>query len=205
MDWSYIAGYFDGEGSVSLHTTKRGQKTFRLSWCNTNKESLEKMQEYMNAGHINMRKHSGYGSRKIIYTLNINRKIDLLRALDELIPRLIIKKQKAEELRIYLIEEVDETRAFNFGKVAAVSDEQLRKWQHDENKTLVVIAKILGVSRTSLSQAFIKRGIEVRYYTKGVPKSEAHRQHMKESRQKLWENPEFRAKQLAYLSSRKSA
>ena len=27
MDWSYIAGYFDGEGHVSFHQGKRAQKT----------------------------------------------------------------------------------------------------------------------------------------------------------------------------------
>lgn len=201
MDWSYIAGYFDGEGHVSFHLNGRGSRTYGLAWYNSHFVSLEMMRDFMQAGHIHSSKKGGYaGSSKAVYALQVSRRADILRVLEELIPRLIVKREAAEQMRDHLLVNVRDESP-NFGAVAAVSTEQLIQWYHDEGRSYAEIARLLGGVHTSaIAQAFRVRGIKARpaggAHMKGVPKSEETRRNMKESRRKLWEDPEFRAKQL---------
>ncbi len=210
MDWSYVAGYFDGEGHVNFHLNARGRQTCGLSWYNGHLASLETMRDFMQAGNIHTPKKGGFsGSSKVVHALQINRRADLLRVLDELIPRLIVKREQAERLREYLLTSVRDESP-NFGIVAAVSTEQLIQWYHGDGKSFADIARLLGsVHATAVAQAFRVRGIESRpaggSHLKGVPKSEETRQRMRESRRKMWEDPTFRAAQLEILSKGRAA
>jgi len=188
MDWQYIAGYFDGEGHVSLHQTGRGDRTHALLWHNTNLDSLRAMQSFMDAGSIKTRPPHGLG-KKTGYILSITRKVDLLRVLDELIPHLLIKQQAAKELRQDLIDNVDERRADNFGKVSSIGDDQLKQWHFAEEKSVTEIAKMLGVNHSAVWQSFRLRGIKPnRKSLKGIPKSEETRRRMTVARRQRMTN-----------------
>lgn len=188
MDWSYVAGYFDGEGSVSCSTIARGEskKTHALFWFNTHRPSLDAMRAFMGVGVVRERLHGL--KKKRAFVLQIGRKVDLLHALDHMIPHLLIKREKADALRAYLIEHVNEGRNSNFGKVAAVSTEQLQVW-YDSGESLGDIGRRLGVGHTAVLQAFRLRGIPTRTQAaatglrqKGVPKSDETRAKMKVAR-----------------------
>jgi len=188
MDWQYIAGYFDGEGHVSLHQTGRGDRTHGLAWYNTNLDSLEAMQSFMGAGTIVARHNHGFG-KKTSYILSVTRKLDLLRVLDELIPSLIIKQRAARELRQDLIDNVDEHRMDNFGKVSSVGDDQLKQWHFAEGRSVTEIAAMVGVSHAAVSRSFKLRGIKPdRKSLKGVPKSEETRRRMTVARRQRTTN-----------------
>lgn len=47
MDWNYIAGFFDGEGSLTQH-----KNNFRISIPQTNEEVLQLIQKFTGYGHI---------------------------------------------------------------------------------------------------------------------------------------------------------
>lgn len=200
MDWSYIAGYFDGEGHVSLHPMRRnrGDMQRSLTWYNTHLESLEAMKVFMGCGNILQSR----GTTKPKYTLCITRRQDMLRVLDKLIPLLIIKREAAEKLREFLQTVKDGSP--NFGNVAAVSTEQLIQWYHVEGKSYREIAAALNVNPSAIAQAFRIRKIKARpaggAFMRNTPKSEETRRRMKESRRKMWDDPEFRAAQLANLA-----
>lgn len=205
MDWSYIAGYFDGEGHVSLHQMNRGGKSMQraLTWYNSHLESLESMRDFMGCGSIGQKA----GTNKPVYTLCITRRSELVPVLNELIPRLIVKRDAAERLLDFLGTVEDESP--NFGNVAATSTEQLIQWYHDEGKSYSQIAKILDVDASAIAQAFRVRGIKARpaggSFMHNMPKSEETRRRMKESRRKMWEDPEFRAAQLVNLEKGRAA
>lgn len=206
MNWSYIAGYFDGEGHVSMHGTKRKNLTHALLWHNTHRESLEAMRDFMDAGHIHSKKQAAH-QNKPGYILSVVRRADLLRILENLIPRLIIKRKEAEALRDYVSSSIKDL-SLNFGKVAAVSSEQLLAWYHDEGLSYSQIATRLGVKPTSVAQAFHRRGLKARprgcNNTKGVPKSEETRRRMRESRRRMWDDPAFRDRQAKLREARRS-
>ena len=206
MDWSYVAGYFDGEGHVAMHMCARKKKTTALSWHNSHLESLEAMRDFMQAGNITMRLRSN--RHKAVYVLSVTWRADTLRVLNEMIPHLIIKREPAEQLRYHLLNFVKD-QSPNFGKVAAVSTEQLIQWYHDEGKSYAEIGRIVGVHPTAVAQAFRVRGISARpaggSHWHGQPKSEETRRRMKESRRKMWEDPEFRAANLKNLAKGREA
>jgi hypothetical protein len=206
MEWAYVAGYFDGEGTVNFHDTARGGKTRAIAWFNTHEDSLRAMREFMGVGKVLCRgRHSGFGGKKIGYVLKISRKADMLYAIDNMLPHLLIKRARAEALRDYLIDHVDETRMVNFGKVAAVSTEQLREW-YDRGESLGDIASRLGVGYAAVGQAFRLRGIPRRDQSiatsmkqKGVPKSPETRARMIEAQRKRWADAAVAERQKALM------
>jgi hypothetical protein len=178
--WPYVAGYFDGEGHVSLHATKRGDKTRALVWYNTHRESLEAIQAFIDCGFVRAGVMSA-GKNRVPYTLSVSKKADLIRVIDGMIPHLIVKREPALRLREYLMSDVGE-QSPNFGKMAAVSDGDLRRMYYEERMSYSAIAAEVGVSYRAVAQAMRKRGFKARSVseaTKGKPKSEITRQRMR--------------------------
>ena len=204
MDWSYIAGYFDGEGHVGLHAhgTRPNSKVVSLTWYNSDKQSLDDMQAFMGVGRVVLGSQSGLGT-KPMYELVISSKLHMLYALDNMLPTLRIKKKPAEELRQHLLDNVDETRAKNYGVLLAIPESRYRQLYEEEGKSLAEIAAIFDATPSGILRIFRVYGIERRGnpgMRKGMPKSPETRARMKASRSKLWEDPTFRAQQLQNLS-----
>lgn len=99
---AYIAGFMDGEGSISLgkdyprvngHKTKI-QYNLVVSMCNTNKEIVEWFKQEL-GGSITIRKWTKGKNHKQAYQWNLksNQAIDFLK---EILSYLKIKKQQAE-------------------------------------------------------------------------------------------------------------
>jgi hypothetical protein len=208
MDWSYIAGYFDGEGHVSMHNSKRGTVVSGLSWYNTNLSSLEKMQDFMGIGHIRQCKQQSH-QNKPGHVLSVTRKDDMLAAINMMLPHLLIKCDETRMLRCHLLANVDAYRMKNFGKVTSLPVGQLSVWYCDEGMSIAEIAKKLGVSHGAVCNQMKRIGMNVRRAggssLKGKPKSEQTRANMKLSRQKMWRDPAFRASQLAAMARPRTA
>lgn len=182
MDWGYVAGYFDGEGHVSLWTGKDGQLSRSLRWYNTHQQSLAAISRFIEAGHINCSRRDGTPC----YVLKVSRRADLARVLGELVPRLLVKRAAAEMLLESLTGMRDQS--VGWGRIAATSTEQLSAWYHEEKKTYAGIASLLGVTIPAVCTAFRRRGIPARpaggAYTRGIPKSEATKQRMRAAQQR---------------------
>src|SRR3954469_23209969 len=118
MTWSYIAGYLDADGCVNHSKTARGSYTNAITWLSSEKISLIAMQEFMGLGSISQRNPRGI-SKKIQYILSISNKVDILKAIAELESFMVIKGSKLQKMKLYLIDNVDESRMDNFGKAVA--------------------------------------------------------------------------------------
>jgi hypothetical protein len=197
LSWGYVAGYFDGEGNVNLHITKRGDWTHSISWFNTHLESLEEIYAFIGCGRVAPRAVSALG-RKPSYVLRVTRKLDILRVLEHMEPLLIIKRGPAVRLREHLISSVDETRYENHGKVAALSDEELLRMYNDEQLSHSQIAERLGgLSASSITQAFRRRGLAARPAgsKSSSKRSDATIARMRASRRRLWADPAWADRQ----------
>lgn len=89
-DWAYIAGLFDGEGSIYFN------KVCWLEIHNTHLETLEMIQKKLKAGYV-------YGkeskiSTKNCYRLRFNRFREVYLILIKLLPYLSIKREKVIEV-----------------------------------------------------------------------------------------------------------
>jgi hypothetical protein len=183
MSWQYIAGYFDGEGTVNHYRTKSGARTRSLAWYNTHRESLEAMCSFMGVGRVIERTNfSGYGGKKRAFVLVITNKDGLVVALDGMTPHLLIKRDRAIALRADL---VGIRSTPQFGAVAATSTAHLLSW-YASGDSHAVIAKRLGVTPSAVNAEFKKRGIASRpaggSHMHGKPKSEETRRRMRDAR-----------------------
>lgn len=91
MNWSYISGFFDGEGSI----THNG-KGFRLTISQTNRGVLSKIQRFSQAGYvIEVKKRKPHWKRGWVFYIATQE--DILNFLKNSYPFLIVKKDLAKK------------------------------------------------------------------------------------------------------------
>ena len=109
MDWSYIAGFIDGEGSLILYRYKEKREPFReylqtrLDMVQSTRPVLEEIRLFLVAkGCLSVslfaQPNAGFKSTGILYRLSMASKHDLELVLLNVLPYLVVKKQKAVEL-----------------------------------------------------------------------------------------------------------
>lgn len=91
MTWSYIAGFFDGEGSI----THNG-KGFRITIAQTNMEVLDEIKFFVGAGNIiSVTKRHPHWKDSWVY--NISTQKEIYKFLLNVLPFLIVKKALAQK------------------------------------------------------------------------------------------------------------
>ncbi|MBU1988150.1 MAG: hypothetical protein KKD94_01555 [Nanoarchaeota archaeon] len=136
MNWDYIAGFIDGEGSIILKPPR-----VRIYISNTNKEVLDEIRKFLGCGKVYEinRKNADKKWRKQ-YGWTICSHKEVLRILKNLKNRLVIKKELCKEA-IFYIENKRWQKYY-------LSEEELNKWKYLGSSRK--IAKKLGVSQFSV-------------------------------------------------------
>ena len=112
MDWGYVAGFIDGEGSIVLYRYKEKREPFReylqtrLDMVQSTRVVLEEIRLFLVASgclSVSLFHHPnvGYGGLKpagTLYRLSMASKHDLELVLLNVLPHLIVKKQKAIDM-----------------------------------------------------------------------------------------------------------
>lgn len=160
MDWGYVAGYFDGEGSVRFKAapSRPDYILVGLEWANTHLGSLEAMRDFMGCGRI---QESAQGRNKPVYHLQIQRVEDVLRVGEQMLPHLIIKGDKLAEMMAWARENrkaLPET----WGVLAAAGVEEITRLYHEEGLTQKEIAAKFGVGAGAVATFFLRNGIRGR-------------------------------------------
>jgi hypothetical protein len=102
MDWGYVSGFWDGEGWISSHT-KNKWPYWNIGCCQSTPqdECLRQIQTFLESFCIQTKIHIARGNgprRHPVSKLYVGGDRDnKIRFLSLLIPRLIVKKAKAEE------------------------------------------------------------------------------------------------------------
>ncbi len=124
MNWSYIAGFFDGEGSVAHNGIG-----FRISIPQTNEEVLKSIRNFVGFGFIiKIKKRKKHW--KDCWTYYIASKKDVYCFLQQILPHLIVKKDIALEA---------------MGKLEKqLSDMQDKKELHDKRKNAAKFLRSKG-------------------------------------------------------------
>ena len=92
----YIAGFFDGEGSIFIAWNSRGTLRLGLSFTNTNLEVLNQIKDFFGDGCGYITISSRRPQYKLCYTLTIRRKESLRRVITSMYPYLIVKAEQAD-------------------------------------------------------------------------------------------------------------
>jgi hypothetical protein len=174
MDWSYIAGYFDGEGSVRFKAppSRPNYVLTSLSWSNTHLESLEAIQAFIGCGHI-QHKLLKYGYTKQGHQLIVNRSEDVLRVGDQMLPHLIIKRQQLQDM-LDFVRAGRKPAPATWGVLTDAGAEEVGRLYWEEHMTQRQIARKFGCSDGAVATFFRRHNIRGR--PRGpVPQSETAR------------------------------
>jgi len=103
MDWSYVAGFFDGEGSVTRHGNG-----YRVTIPQTNFEVLQKIMQSATVGHVvGLRKRQEHWKDCWMYYITKQSDVELF--LRHIAPHVLVKKKPVEQalknLRPFLIKQ----------------------------------------------------------------------------------------------------
>ena len=96
MNWDYIAGFFDGEGSITDYKRK-----CRVTITQTNKEVLERIRSFAEVGSVaEITKRKSHWKDSWVYY--ISKQTDLLKFLNGVVPRLMVKRKLAQNAIVVL-------------------------------------------------------------------------------------------------------
>lgn len=113
MDWSYIAGFFDGEGNFHTRLNRKKQSyqlLIRMYGCN--KELLKEIQKFLGYGSI-YTKRKDSENRSACYELTISNKKHTKDFLLKIKDLLIEKKSQAEFLLNNFVFEYNSNKNFD--------------------------------------------------------------------------------------------
>jgi len=130
MNWDYIAGFIDGEGSIIIKPPR-----VRLYISNTDKNVLENIQKFLKCGRTFEVKRKIKSKWKRQYGWTIGDHKECLRVLKKLETRLITKREKCKQAIKYI-----ENKRWQGDYI---SKEELKKFG---NLSYRKIAKQLGIS-----------------------------------------------------------
>ena len=162
MDWSYIAGYFDGEGHVNFRArpSRPGYVVTGLAWTNTHLESLAAMRAFMGCGTISRGRRFERGLH-YIYALEVRRCEDVVRVGEQILPHLIIKRQRVAEMLTF-VREHRRPAPEGWGRLTALGVGEVRRLYWTEGMTQQQIGEHVGVHRNAVAVFMGRHGIEGR-------------------------------------------
>lgn len=140
MDDSFVAGFFDGEGNISLNKISKKQGKVRayqvvIRFYNSDLNILEKIRDFLGCGKIY--KSKIIEGRNILYELNIYSKSQVLSVLTRLSLHSISKKEKID----YIL------KHFNFG--------------YDNNASFNVDEFHSMTTRKNVREFYVKKEMEI--------------------------------------------
>jgi len=160
MNWSYITGFFDGEGSAMM-STKNYQVS--ISFYNTHLATLQSIQEFIGCGRIGWidRKTKQHGIKRQ-YILRISDHLDVLKLAKSLIGESIIKTEVLKKLIDHI-----ESKKWNGAKLSWSQVLELRAFaaKGEDSKSLATKFRITQgyVNQITRGSRRVKEAHGVRY------------------------------------------
>lgn len=161
--YAYYAGCIDCDGCIIKRKRKTASFVVNLTQHEISVEDMRNLAEELRAyGYrVSLTSRVAWADKydNLMYNINISARDCVIRLLENLIPYLRFKKEKAKEA-VRLLKEMNEKQPIMYGH----DDKQLKRryWTEDEDKELVRlnaegyshagIGKILNRSRNSVAQ-----------------------------------------------------
>ena len=158
MDWSYIAGFFDGEGGVYsfIRCNVRGtvKVYYALAITNTIENVLQQMCVFTKLGKVKPRKYrkprqgaftSNSPNWKPVYDWQIRTRKGQLDFAEKTLPHLVIKRDKMQQMLEYL-----KNTEGDFRSPISISVQQLTDLYVNQKRTVRSIAMMLKTSQTPI-------------------------------------------------------
>jgi len=171
ISWAYLAGFVDGEGSIGVYRrsyeTQEGTRFYhranvRISQCETQAWVLIEIADFLNSHEITScfserKPWKEDGPRQNMFQLSVDDRYMVAKALKAMIPHLVVKKSKAEEVLNWIMENPKRTRpsADNFTKRQVTNMRRMYAAGYSQDE----IARKYGTYQVRVSR--LVRGIPV--------------------------------------------
>lgn len=145
MNWDYIAGFFDGEGSVTLYkeTKNKWGRAVKINIEQKDTKSLKAIKKFLLENGLNK---VGLYSRKTRTTscIQIQNKFDIALFLENIIPLIIVKRKKSIKCLKFVTSK--------WYAVGHYSKEEKQKAinLYKEGKNYFEISKIIGANHKTI-------------------------------------------------------
>mgnify|MGYP001583012989 CR=1 FL=1 len=156
VDWAYVAGFFDGEGSVIFQ--KRGAlPTICLQFSNTNRLALDTIHRFIRCGYIYAAKPKDEKC-KVAFMLQIKRRKDVKRVASELIKYCIIKRIRLAEA-LWIASKLPDPK---WGTVHTLDRAKIHGMYINDQLSLEEIGCRLNISPKTIQRVLREEGIPLR-------------------------------------------
>lgn len=157
MDWAYIAGFFDGEGCVGKYAH------FHVSLVQAEPQELViyKIADFLTSQGLrptvsasNSRRIKGHNR---IHRVEMNRQSDVKVFLEGVLPYLIVKREKAEQILAQVDERLTTRNQPHWrSSLHAIPEREVRRvWRlWKSGTTQEEIGRMLGISQKQVSTLF---------------------------------------------------
>ena len=159
IDLAYIAGMFDGDGSFSLIKKKpeaEGRSPLyypHIQFCNISKNIMEYLNKNLSGNFYTRKAHlrkDGF-FRKDVHTWNVQKSTPCKKVLDKIIPFLVIKKERAQFLLQYIIDNPFKRGSVKLSEEALFKREQAYVKMKYMNEDRIVHENLTRKQASSLS------------------------------------------------------
>lgn len=146
MNWNYIAGFFDGEGSAWISKDKIGI----IAFPNTNKKILKEIKKFINLPSC-WYKDKKKPKHKTFYRLVYSRHKDILFIAQKLVNKCIRKEKLLEVIKH------SKSKKWSNELWEKLPKEILKKLYINERKSISQISKLFGYKQRSFVWLLLKR------------------------------------------------
>jgi hypothetical protein len=214
MNWGYVTGYFDGEGSVGIWQHGKASVKCSLTWTNTNRESLEAMRLFIGCGTVRKGTAPIKETHMQVYKLMVERRCDMLRVAQAMLDMSIIKRPLLIKMLERLADQKDES--IGRGALGLCGVDGIRALYWDDKMSTLEIGAKLNVSYTAVKNFMRLNGIPLRTRKEGTAamlanpekRSKAFSQErnlkIAESKRLQWQDPIYRAKTMTAMKKAKA-
>ena len=164
MNWDYVAGFFDGEGSVLVRTA--GRKAVALSFANTNREVIEAIQEFLQVARVHT--HRPNTTRKSYFELRPQDHRVCLQIARQLVPRCIVKRNDLLNLIRFVERNEWAKRGEDYRWHRELDQAKLQQLYLERRLSIYQIAEMHDCSFSAVRKRLIKFGIPIRTPREGV-------------------------------------
>lgn len=156
ITWAYIAGFFDGEGTIYLEKKKR---LWRLSICQSQEQVLKDIKAKAKFGNIHSRKKwkdNNHFGKKEMWIWYVNDQRQIVEIIEYILPHSIVKKEKLKEA----LEFLKKAGWHKNYKLQDLSRKELNRLYRTQS--IRKVCKHLGVTYNAVYTALQKHKIPIR-------------------------------------------
>lgn len=151
MNWSYVTGFFDADGSIFI----RGNKRVGLSFTNGHLETLTRIRKFLKLEHLKIRAHFPTKGTKTAYLLAVGDHERVLAIAKKMIKYSVTKKHRLLEV----ISHIKNKKWRKHGTLKRLSREKLYNLYINKKLTIYDIAEMFSVVPQAIHNKLVKLGI----------------------------------------------